>query len=250
MAKISKDLAVGTLHPRESLFLAGTLGSLNAEVIVPADGAASVALDLRGTFNLTVEVAGSVDGTNWVPIPLRPANTASLQYVAAVTGAAAGVWMGKCAPYKSIRARCTAYTSGAATAVLLAGTAPLDDSLQGSVTPLLVTATGAAAAAVTLTLPAPGVGLRQYLTSLTIERFASALLTAGATPVVVTTTNLPGALAFSFAADAAAAGSIVTKREEYGLPVAASNQNSSITIVCPATTGVIWRVTAGYYVAP
>ena len=69
MAKLSRDLTTGTLHPRENIAGAGALGALNAEIVINADGASTVALDLRGTFNLTVEVAGSVDGTNWTLLP-------------------------------------------------------------------------------------------------------------------------------------------------------------------------------------
>jgi hypothetical protein len=248
--KISKDLNAGNLHPRETLFISGALGAVNAEVIVPADGAASLALDLRGTFSMTIEVAGTVDGVNWTLIPVRPINQASLSYVAAVTGTTVGVWVGKCAPFRSIRARVTAYTSGAATAFLVADTAPLDDSLQGTIAPLYGTITGAAGAAVTLTLAAPGVGLRQYVTFLRILRSASVALTAGAVPTVVTTTNLPGAIAFSFGADAAPQGSDRIISEDFGYGIPSSAQNVATTIVCPVTTGVIWRVSAGYYVAP
>jgi hypothetical protein len=251
MAKISKDLSVGTLHPRENLFLAGNLGAANAEVILPCDGCASVYADLRGTSVQTVEVAGTVDGINWTVIPIRPINQAAVVYLLSLTyPAGGGIWAGSCSGYRSVRIRTTAYTSGLVNAVLMASTAPLDQSLSGMVTPLLVTATGAAAAAVTLTLPAPGAGLRQYLTYLSINRFATALLTAAATPVVVTTTNFPGSLAFSFAADAAAQGTIDRWREDFAYPVAASAINTAVTVVCPATTGVIWRVTGGYYVAP
>jgi hypothetical protein len=250
MAKLSRDLSVGVLHPRENLFAAGPLGSVNAEIITSCDGASTVSLDLRGTFNLTVELSGSVDGVNWVPIAVRPLNVAAVSYVVAIAGSAAGVWVGKCAPFRLVRARVTAYTSGAAGAVLSASTAALDDSLQGMVTPLIVTAVGAAAAAVTLTLPNPGAGLRQYLTYLSINRFAAAALTAAAAPVTITTTNLPGTLAFSFPADAALQGSIDRWREDFALPIAAAAQGAAVTVVAPATTGVIWRVTAGYYVAP
>lgn len=250
MAKISRNLTADTMHPRENLFVAGNLGSLNAEIIVDCDGATTVALDLRGTFNLTVEVSGTIDGTNWTPIPVRPINVASIAYVAVVAGTAAGVWAGKCALYRRVRARVTAYTSGSAVAVVSASNGSLDDTLSGLVSPLVVTTIGTAGAAATLTIPAPGAGLRQYLTYLAINRFATALLTAGAAPVAVTTTNLPGALAFSFAADAAAQGTIDRWREDFSFPLASSAQNTATTIVCPATTGVIWRVTAGYYVAP
>lgn len=255
MPKLSRDLATPTggttlLHPRETLIVSGTLGALNAEVILPADGAASLALDLRGTFSMTIEVSGTVDGTNWTLIPVRPINVAGLQYVASVAGTTAGVWVGKCAHFRSIRARCTAYTSGSATATLTADTAPLDDTLQGMITPLYGTATGAAGAGVTLTIAAPGAGLRQYITFLRILRSASAALTAGATPTVVTTTNLPGSMAFSFGADAAPQGNDKVIQEDFAFPVAASAQNTAVTVVCPVTTGVIWRVSAGYYVAP
>jgi hypothetical protein len=250
MAKISKDLSVGTLHPRETVFVSGTLGALNAEVIVPADGAASLSLDIRGTFSMTIEVAGTVDGVNWTLIPVRPINQASLQYVASIAGTTAGVWVGKCAPFRSIRARVTAYTSGAATTFLAADTAPLDDTLGGLSAPLFATNTGAAGAAVTLTIGAPGAGLRQYLTFIRILRSASALLTAGAAPVVVTTTNLPGSMAFSFGADAAAQGTDKIIAEDFAYPIPASAQNTAVTIVAPVTTGVIWRISAGYFIAP
>lgn len=255
MSKLSRDLATPAggstvLHPREALIGTGTIGAANAEVIIPADGCATVAIDLRGTFNLTLEVAGTIDGTNWTLIPVRPVNVAGLQYVAAITGSTAGIWVGKCALFRSVRVRCTAYTSGAAAATIVADTAPLDDTLQGMIAPLIGTTTGASGAAVTLTIAAPGAGLRQYLTYLAIVRSAAALLTAGATPTVVTTTNLPGSLAFTFGADAAAQGVDKVIREDFAFPLAASAQNTAVTVVCPATTGVIWRVTAGYYVAP
>jgi hypothetical protein len=76
------------------------------------------------------------------------------------------------------------------------------------------------------------------------------LLTAAAAPVTVTTTNLPGTLAFSFAAEALPQGQIDRWREDFSYPLAAAAQATATTIVAPATTNVIWRVTAGYYVAP
>lgn len=251
MAKLSTDLRVGTLHPTENLFISGNLGSLNAEVIVDVDGKSTVSLDLRGTFSLTIEVSGTVDGTNWTLIPMRPIGQAAKQYVAAVVGTAAGVWSGSCAGFRDVRARVTAYTSGSATTVLMSSNAVLDQTAEGMITPLIVTSTGAGGAAVTMTLPAPGAGLRQYLTYLSISRFCSTgPLTAAGTPVLVTTTNLPGSPVFPFAADALTLGQIDRWREDYAFPLAASALNTALTVVCPATTGVIWRVTGGYYVAP
>ena len=248
MAKLSRDLTTGTLHPRENIAGAGTLGALNAEIVINADGASTIALDLRGTFNLTVELAGSVDGTNWTLLPVR--SMAGGSYLASVAGAVAGTWVATCAGFAKIRARVTAYTSGAATATLLAATGLLDDRLLGEVSSNGGTITAAVSTAATLTLTAPGAGLRHYITGLRIERHAAALLVAGTTPVVVTTTNLPGALAFSIPMEAAAQGSVYEKLLDPVRAIMASAQNIATTIVAPLTTSVIWRISATFYVAP
>lgn len=251
MAKISKDLGNGaTLHPRENLFANATLGSLNAETIVDCHGASTVYVDLRGTFSLTIEIAGTVDGTNWQLIPVKPINQAAIIYVAAIAGTAAGTWAGECGGYTQVRARVTAYTSGAATTNLTASNASLPLAHSLNITANTATIPGTAGAATTLTITAAGAGLRHYLTYLAINRFATALLTAGTAPITVTTTNIPGSLAFSFPAEAAAQGTLDRWREDFAFPIATSALNTNTTIVCPATTNVIWRITAGFYVAP
>ncbi len=250
MAKLSKDLGSGTLHPRETLFLSGNFGALNAETIVAADGAATVSVDLRGTFNLTVTVEATIDGTNWQMVPMRPINGAASGYVASIAGSVPGSWTGSLAGFRLVRARCTAYTSGSAVCVVATNGAPLDQSLVGTVTSSMATILGTVGAATTLNLGAPGAGLRHYLTAISITRYATALLTASATPVTVTTNNLPGVLAFTFAADALALGATERWREEFAFPLAAAAQNAVTSIVCPATPSLIWRITAGFYVAP
>jgi hypothetical protein len=256
MAKVSRDLATPAggavnLHPREALLTSGNLAAANAEIVLPSDSCGTVALDLRGTFNLSVEISGTVDGTNWTPIPIRPVNQTAVAYAAAISGSVQGLWVGSCIGYRSVRARCTAFTSGSATATLTTSNAPLDQTLAGTSTPSIGTIVGAAAAAATLTLASPGVGLRHYMTYLRIVRFASAALTASATPVTITTTNLPGSLAFTCAADALQLGQRdIVVAEDFAYPIAASAQNAATTIACPATPGVIWRVTAGFFVAP
>jgi hypothetical protein len=252
MAKISKDLTIGNLHPRENFYnvTPATFGAVNAEQIIDAHGTSTITIDLRGTFSQTIELSGTVDGTNWTPIPVRAINQASVQYNATITGTTAGVWVAKNTGYVKVRARCTAYTSGSALVILMTSNTILDDSLQGQITPQVQTITAAISTAATLTIASPGVGLRHYITSIKIQRFAGALLTAAATPVVITTTNLPGALAFSLPADAAAQGTIYDHQYDINQPIASSAQNTATTIVAPLTTGVIWRITAGYYVAP
>jgi hypothetical protein len=250
MAKLSKDFTGGTLHPREALFASGSLGALNSELIVAADGAASVSLDLRGTFTLSVEVAGSVDGVNWTTIPVRPMGQTTIAYQVTSFSPFAGVLVGKCSAFRLVRARVVSYTSGAATAVLMADTAPLDDAPVGGMATSTVTVVGAAGAAVTLTVPAPPSGMRNYVTSVVINRFAAAALTAAATPTTVTTTNIAGALALSIPAEAAAQGSIDRWREDFAWPLAGNATGTATTFVCPATSNVIWRATATYFAAP
>ena len=107
-----------------------------------------------------------------------------------------------------------------------------------------LTATGAAAAAVTLTIPSPGAGLSQFIYVIQINKFNTALLVAGAAPVTVTTTNLPGTPSFDFGADAATQGTFQTLLLQPMAPFKAAAPATAITIVCPATTSVIWKVTA------
>jgi hypothetical protein len=110
-------------------------------------------------------------------------------------------------------------------------------------------ATGAAGAGVTLTIPAGGAGVFNYLCYLQIIKFAAALLTAAATPVLVTTTGMTNTPTFSFNADAAAQGTSQEQKYEGQNPIIGSAAATAITIVCPATTGVIWRVNATYFQA-
>jgi hypothetical protein len=249
MAKLSRNLSVGLLDPRENLFTAGTLAVLNAEIQSDCDGASTVSVDLRGTFSLTVQVQGSIDGVNWELIPVRPVKGGI--FVLAVIGAVQGIWMGSCVGYRKVRVLTTAYTSGSATTILMASNALFDDfARNGSVTSSLVTVTAAIGVAATLTLPAPGVGLRQYLTYLRITKFAGALLVAAATPVLVTTTNIPGTPVFSLPADAALQGTTYSYQEDFAYPLMSTAQNTAMTIVAPLTASVIWRITAGYFVAP
>ena len=252
MAKLSQDRKSGNRHPRENILSSGNLAAANAELIIDCDGSSTIALDVRGTFVGTLEVSGTTDGTNYQLLPVRQLNAASVGYVASFTNTAApGTFVAPNTGFDRVRVRMTAYTSGSATVVLCASNQQLDPSMLAGITTSAGTATAAAGTAVTLTLAAPGAGLRHYITSLSVVRFATAALTAAATPVVVTTTNLPGSLAFSFPADAALQGTVY--REELNLSsgaLASSAQNTATTIVCPTTTNVIWRVNATFYAAP
>lgn len=112
-----------------------------------------------------------------------------------------------------------------------------------------VTATGAANAAVTATLPAAGAGLFHYITSIVIQRAGAAAL-VGTAALVITTTNLPGAPAWSVGNAVAAGGSLTDLNFMPATPLKSSVANTATTIVCPVPgAGVLWRVTVTYYTA-
>lgn len=113
---------------------------------------------------------------------------------------------------------------------------------------LCVTGTAAVNTIVTLTLPAVA-GQFHYITSVMIRMYATAARTGGTTPVVSTTTNLPGNPAFTWES-AQAVGTVVTQQLQLGgNPLKSSVANTATTIVCPATANVIWRATVTYYAA-
>lgn len=226
----------------ENRQLDATLGSVNAEAIADLSGQAALAIDIRGTFVGTMSFEATVGGTNYFAIPAIAQATGA--YV--TTATAAGVWLARCAGFRRIRVRCSAYTSGAAIVSIRCsqgGHLVLTENLPVS---LIVTATGVTGAAVTLTIPAGGAGLFHYIGNIRVQRHTSALLTAGATPLIVTTTNLPGSLAMSFPADAAPQGQVSDQVFEPTQLLKSSVANTATTIVCPATTGVIWRATTMY----
>ena len=249
MAKLSADFRAANLHPRENLQAAGSFAALNATVACYCDGASTVSFSVSGTYVGTLTAEGTVDGTNWDAIPVKPMNAAGI-YVLTLASAATGRWMGPVGQFSQVRLRMSAYTSGTAAVTLLAsnGAVSIEAFLRAS--DQHVTNTGVAAAAVTLTLAAAGAGLFHYITRLIVQRHTSALLTAGATPVLVTATNLPGSRVFSIPADAAPQGQVFTEIVEPALPMRASAANTATTIVAPVATGVIWRLAADYYNAP
>lgn len=108
---------------------------------------------------------------------------------------------------------------------------------------LFATATGAAAAAVTLTL-AQTAAVKHRISQIQVTAYTTAARTGGTNPVVVTTTNLNGQ-AFTFSS-AAAVGTTERVIVDAASGVDSDTVNTATTIVCPATTAVIWRVNVVY----
>jgi len=99
--------------------------------------------------------------------------------------------------------------------------------------------------AVTATLPAVAADFH-YMTMIEIVKYATAAITGTATPVLVTTTNFPAANVFTFGT-AQAVGTTLSYLYAPALPIRSAVLNTATTIVCPATTSVIWRVNVYYY---
>jgi len=109
---------------------------------------------------------------------------------------------------------------------------------------LVVTGTAAVSTAVTITLPAV-TGLFHYITAIEIFIYGTATVVSG-TPGVITTTNLPGTLAFSIAGSYNS-GSVDRVNYQPAFPLRSSSAGVATTIIAPIATSAIWRVTAHYY---
>jgi len=101
---------------------------------------------------------------------------------------------------------------------------------------------------VTVTLPAVA-GLFHYITRIRIARLATAAL-AGTAALSITTTNLPGPLAFAVGNAMAAGGTQVDMDGAFVNPLKSSVANTASTIVFPAPgLAVLWSIQVFYYVA-
>lgn len=258
---ILKNLANAFMPHFEARRSSGTLAAVNAELVhdVNGDESATIFINGTGTFNATYNIQGSADGTNFadiiafpyapfsvggtLPVPAQPlvneaVNAATIQRLLCLN----------CGGLQKIRIRLTAYTGGS-------GAITINSDACASIHPNVLalkagtlnnTSTGAVGAAVTASLPAVA-GLRHYIDRISVVRSATAALTASATPVTITTTNIAGTPTFTIGQDA---GGIGVDREfvfDYGASGAGTLlANAATTIVAPAYTGVIWRINVAY----
>lgn len=253
---------VGAFMPHfEQRRSSALLAAVNAELVHPVNGdnSATIFINSAGTtLNATYNVQGTVDGTNYFDVLTYPYAPASVGGTLPQPGQPlatevvnAVVQRALCVPtggLQAIRVRLTAFTAG--TCQISINTDDCDSispyvRAQRAAT-LAVTATGAVNAAVTATLPAV-VGLRHYLDRVSVVRSATAALTPAATPLLVTTANIPGLPVMTWGQDAAGVGIDREQVFEFGgAGMACLLTNTATTIACPAYTGVIWRVNATY----
>lgn len=201
----------------------GTAGAASADVITVQGIASGVAQPVSGTFFQATQ-----------PVSLATAPTTP------VTGT---FW------------QATQPVSGTVTANAGTGTMAVQGVAGGVAQPvllnasnLIVSVTAAAAASPAVSLPAAGAGLFHYITRVNIVKYASVAVVGAAAPVVITSTNLPGSVAWT-TPTAMAVGTQYETDVEPSSPIKSSVANTATTIVCPATTSIIWRVTVYYYTA-
>jgi hypothetical protein len=142
--------------------------------------------------------------------------------------------------------------TGAATAanqaILIANQINGSQVIQPLGASLCQSATAATGVGVTATLPAVASQFH-YISLIQIKKYFTVANAASATPLVVTTTNLPGSLAFTFGQPLGTIGTTDSDILMPEAPLKSSVLNTATTIVCPATTGIIWRVNVFYFVA-
>jgi hypothetical protein len=79
-------------------------------------GRSRVGLQVSGAFVATVTFEASINGSDYVTLQMFPSNSST----GATTATAAGIWTATVAGFSLVRARISAYTSGAVTVVALA----------------------------------------------------------------------------------------------------------------------------------
>ena len=253
--------AAGIAVPlRERRELTVSLAALNATADLDLNGDTSALVYVNGsgaTLTGTLSFLGTVDGTNYFPVlavpyyglnGTLPVMGQPLLSEAVSTTSWARVYAIRVGQLKRLRVLMSACTAGAAAVTIVsdANQSIHPAVFEGRPSTLLVTATAALATAVTASLPAV-TGLRHYIDFISVVKFNGAVLTAAAAPVVCTTTNLPGSPVLNFPADAATQGTDVERRLDWGgTGCAASAIGTATTIVCPVTTGALWRINVGY----
>lgn len=241
---------------------ASSLTALNQAQTFTLQGEAGMSVQLTGTWTATVTFEASNDNTNWTTINVQRAGDNVISQTV-INSTNNDVYRVGISGFLYVRIRCSAFTSGtivvtsatslAASTAVLSAALPAGQAQIGAVSiapaSLIVSVTAGAGTAVTATLPAAGAGLFHYITRINIIKYASAALAGSATPTVVTTTNLPGSLAWT-TPTALAIGTNYETDIQSTSPIKATAANTATTIVCPLVTSLIWRVNVYYYTAP
>lgn len=269
------DTAVGTIsatdivvaaHGGNGVLLTGTPTALSFIALPIPGGESAWAVQLTGTFGGgTVWFETSADATtstngNWTTLSMRTIGTNTT--VIADSTTIAGLFRGNTSGMTYLRVRITGATTPSVAVVLRASNAPGPLALNAALpfgtnrigevalraADLAITVTAATGVGATLTLPAPAAGQFHYITGLYLLIYSTAARTGTATPILVTTTNIPGGRSFLFGT-AATIGTVERLFEDFALPIKVLAAATATTLVAPIVTGGIWRLTATYYTA-
>ena len=246
----------------------GTITSIASDVVHVLDGDESCVFYLNGTatLNATYIIEGSANAAetdsgasaDWFPLlayPYAPANLGSYPlpaqpiYTESVNSATTKRLL--CAAVgglRRVRVRLTTYASGNLNVSITSDSCtPINPYVRDQkASTLLVTAVAAAGVATTASLPAVA-GLRHYVDFIKVTFTPTAATTASATPVTVTTTNLPGALAITVGQKACAIGEDFERVLDFGASgLSATTAGTATNVSCPAIAGVITRITVAY----
>lgn len=221
-----------------------TLAAINAEVVMFCQNTNSASVEVRNTFVGTMLIQYSIDGTNYDSAPIfNPITELFLANISTtgkyITHLPSGT--------KQVRVLMNTFTSGSALVSLRGSQGDNFVYAKQLPTTLTVTATGVLSAGVTLSLPAPGLNLYHYITNIIVDKYIGATLTASATPIIVTTTNINGLPSFNFKT-LGTLGDSEVKNYTFKNPLKSLVSNTATTVVCPVFTGVIWKVTVFYYI--
>lgn len=242
----------------------GSLAAAAAAVsIVGLAGAGTGSLTVTGTWAGTLVPEATLDGTTWFTISVASAGLSTTQ----TSISSNGNFVFSPAGYMGVRLRMSAFTSGSAVVLMRVGvgsgtnvlTAPLPGGANtiGAVnlneqraSTLVVSTTGAVNTAVTATLPAAGAGLFHYITAIEVVKLYAVTGVASAAGNIITSTNLPGALAWTTEQIASAIGT-APRVIDYSpvTPLKVSAANTATTIVAPAQAQTIWRINVTYFTA-
>jgi hypothetical protein len=105
-------------------------------------GQGSAAIQITGTWAATLSFEGTVDGTNWAALTVKPLGSTKV----ATATTANGIWRASLSGLQKIRVYCTAYTSG--TAVVTIRTSTGDSLGQTEVSATTISTANAAAAGI------------------------------------------------------------------------------------------------------
>lgn len=257
--------AVGAAPAGAGAFInaASTAGSIVSVACAGGDSAWNVQITGQTTgaihFEASLDSTNGTDG-NWINCNGR--QTGIVNTVLAGNATAGGYWRGNTSGAKYFRVRHTGTLTGTPAvlirisdgvgATFLNASIPSGTNYIGQSDPrpatTWVNATAATGSAVTATLAAAGAGLFHYITAIEIQLYATSARTGGATPLVVTTTNLTGSPAWTFST-AQAIGATETLAQIFGSPLKTTTANTATTIVAPAATTGLWRINVAYFTA-